>query len=203
MFDSSLRHQFSWLEYESVRFKRNLKIVGIVKFTLTKLRSKVKTPSSRGLGHYPFTVGTGVRIPVGSPSCEDKKPQVHAALEAFLFLIELQPGPARVKHGIEPYPPTTSPFRGIANDSHQCYRELHMFTKFFKKTIVAPSTATTSPRVVDSTGVLNERRRIPRPLPTAQIVEGDGGEADWALWLEATRTPETDSAPAIQHNKAA
>jgi hypothetical protein len=31
-------------------------------------KSKVKTPSSRGLGHYPFTVGTGVRIPVGSPS---------------------------------------------------------------------------------------------------------------------------------------
>jgi hypothetical protein len=25
------------------------------------------TPSSRGLGHYPFTVSTGVRIPVGSP----------------------------------------------------------------------------------------------------------------------------------------
>jgi hypothetical protein len=30
--------------------------------------SKVKTPSSRGLGHYPFTVSTGVRIPVGSPA---------------------------------------------------------------------------------------------------------------------------------------
>ena len=30
--------------------------------------SKVLTPSSRGLGHYPFTVGTGVRIPVGSPA---------------------------------------------------------------------------------------------------------------------------------------
>jgi hypothetical protein len=26
------------------------------------------SPSSRGLGHYPFTVGTGVRIPVGTPS---------------------------------------------------------------------------------------------------------------------------------------
>ena len=25
------------------------------------------SPSSRGLGHYPFTVGTGVRIPVGTP----------------------------------------------------------------------------------------------------------------------------------------
>src|SRR5690606_17586001 len=25
------------------------------------------SPSSRGLGHYPFTVATGVRIPVGTP----------------------------------------------------------------------------------------------------------------------------------------
>src|SRR3954471_9427197 len=30
-------------------------------------RSKVTTLSSRGLGHHPFTVSTGVRIPVGSP----------------------------------------------------------------------------------------------------------------------------------------
>ena len=29
---------------------------------------KVLTPSSRGLGHHPFTVSTGVRIPVGSPA---------------------------------------------------------------------------------------------------------------------------------------
>jgi hypothetical protein len=29
---------------------------------------KALTPSSRGLGHHPFTVSTGVRIPVGSPS---------------------------------------------------------------------------------------------------------------------------------------
>ena len=28
------------------------------------------SPSSRGLGHHPFTVGTGVRIPVGTPRCE-------------------------------------------------------------------------------------------------------------------------------------
>ena len=30
--------------------------------------SKTRSPSSRGLGHYPFTVGTGVRIPVGTPA---------------------------------------------------------------------------------------------------------------------------------------
>ncbi len=29
---------------------------------------QVLTLSSRGLGHHPFTVSTGVRIPVGSPS---------------------------------------------------------------------------------------------------------------------------------------
>ena len=34
---------------------------------------KTRSPSSRGLGHYPFTVGTGVRIPVGTP---DKAPSI-------------------------------------------------------------------------------------------------------------------------------
>ena len=29
------------------------------------------SPSSRGLGHYPFTVGTGVRIPVGTPDFQE------------------------------------------------------------------------------------------------------------------------------------
>ena len=29
------------------------------------------SPSSRGLGHYPFTVGTGVRIPVGTPGFQE------------------------------------------------------------------------------------------------------------------------------------
>ena len=41
------------------------KLVGL----LLSVSSKVLTPSSRGLGHHPFTVSTGVRIPVGSPSC--------------------------------------------------------------------------------------------------------------------------------------
>ena len=29
--------------------------------------TRIKSLSSRGLGHDPFTVGTGVRIPVGTP----------------------------------------------------------------------------------------------------------------------------------------
>ena len=33
-----------------------------------KKQVQVMTLSSRGLGHHPFTVSTGVRIPVGSPS---------------------------------------------------------------------------------------------------------------------------------------
>ena len=33
-----------------------------------KQSGQVLSPSSRGLGHHPFTVSTGVRIPVGSPS---------------------------------------------------------------------------------------------------------------------------------------
>ena len=50
-------------------------VIGSIPFTSTKfvsgssVSSKVLTPSSRGLGHHPFTVSTGVRIPVGSPSC--------------------------------------------------------------------------------------------------------------------------------------
>ena len=31
------------------------------------------SPSSRGLGHYPFTVATGVRIPVGTPSSDNAR----------------------------------------------------------------------------------------------------------------------------------
>src|SRR6218665_2224778 len=42
--------------------------LSIVRRRLLSVRSKVLTPSSRGLGHHPFTVSTGVRIPVGSPS---------------------------------------------------------------------------------------------------------------------------------------
>ena len=49
-------------------------VIGSIPFTSTKIScrvgrcSKVLTLSSRGLGHHPFTVATGVRIPVGSPN---------------------------------------------------------------------------------------------------------------------------------------
>ncbi|KAG1270026.1 hypothetical protein G6F65_013425 [Rhizopus arrhizus] len=32
---------------------------------------RIASPSSRGLGHHPFTVATGVRIPVGTPILEN------------------------------------------------------------------------------------------------------------------------------------
>ena len=49
-------------------------VSGSIPLTSTKCRNdskesvQVMTLSSRGLGHHPFTVSTGVRIPVGSPS---------------------------------------------------------------------------------------------------------------------------------------
>ena len=39
-------------------------VSGSIPLSSTKIRSL----SSRGLGHDPFTVGTGVRIPVGTPN---------------------------------------------------------------------------------------------------------------------------------------
>ncbi len=39
------------------------------------------SPSSRGLGHHPFTVSTGVRIPLGTPD----KAAKFKDLAAFLF----------------------------------------------------------------------------------------------------------------------
>ena len=44
-------------------------VSGSIPLTSTKSQKFVQglTLSSRGLGHHPFTVSTGVRIPVGSP----------------------------------------------------------------------------------------------------------------------------------------
>ena len=42
------------------------------------------SPSSRGLGHHPFTVSTGVRIPVGTPN---KKADIERYRPFFFFRI--------------------------------------------------------------------------------------------------------------------
>ncbi len=55
------------------------------------------SPSSRGLGHHPFTVSTGVRIPLGTPgfrrldsfiveTCSGNKHQAGAALRGPRYL---------------------------------------------------------------------------------------------------------------------
>jgi hypothetical protein len=76
-----------------------------------------------------------------------------------------------------------------------------MLMKLFKRATAVPDAIAINPQDADSTGILKERRRIPRPLPTPQMIEGDGGETDWALWLAATETPEHESALSIQNNK--
>ncbi len=43
--------------------------------------STIKSLSSRGLGHCPFTAATGVRIPVGTPYLRS----LHHVMQAFLF----------------------------------------------------------------------------------------------------------------------
>ena len=45
---------------------------GLIRSTAGQTAREVSTtsPSSRGLGHYPFTVATGVRIPVGTPTLQ-------------------------------------------------------------------------------------------------------------------------------------
>ena len=54
-------------------------VSGSIPLTSTKIRS----PSSRGLGHNPFTVGTGVRIPLGTPQTS---PILSHAVSDFLYL---------------------------------------------------------------------------------------------------------------------
>ena len=53
-------------------------VIGSIPFTSTSFSVELVSPqvltlSSRGLGHHPFTVSTGVRIPVGSPDTLQSK----------------------------------------------------------------------------------------------------------------------------------
>ena len=56
-----------------------------------KATSLSASPSSRGLGHHPFTVATGVRIPVGTPST----PRHPALPGVFLSASRAPPAPGR------------------------------------------------------------------------------------------------------------
>jgi hypothetical protein len=46
----------------------------------------------------------------------------------------------------------------------------------------AATPAVAAPRATVSDAVWVERRRIPRELPVAQVIEGTGGDTDWNLW---------------------
>ena len=66
-------------------------VSGSIPLTSTK---EIRSLSSRGLGHRPFTAATGVRIPVGTPSC------IKAAREVWQPLI-WSVAPARTPKGVE------------------------------------------------------------------------------------------------------
>ena len=40
----------------------------LLAYSLSQLEEVPQSPSSSGLGHHPFTVSTGVRIPLGTPA---------------------------------------------------------------------------------------------------------------------------------------
>jgi hypothetical protein len=51
----------------------------------------------------------------------------------------------------------------------------------------APVAAVAAPRVAVSDAVWVERRRFPRELPVADVIEGTGGDTDWNLWDGANK----------------
>ena len=69
-----------------------------------------------------------------------------------------------------------------------------MFSKLFispDATLATPELRPPVPPVVTPTAsapeTFKERRKIPRPLPTPEVIEGDGGDTDWGLWTEAVK----------------
>src|SRR3954464_6719292 len=58
-------------------------VSGSIPLTSTKSKKcfSSRSPSSRGLGHHPFTVSTGVRIPLGTPGF-DAAPALRQSSEA-------------------------------------------------------------------------------------------------------------------------
>ena len=55
--------------------------------TIFVLGSPTAFPSSRGLGHLPFTEDTGVQIPLGTPNFETKNKKPESKDSGFLFLL--------------------------------------------------------------------------------------------------------------------
>jgi len=69
-----------------------------------------------------------------------------------------------------------------------------MFRKLFRRpdaTLATPELRPPVPAVVTPTAsapeTFKERRKTPRPLPTPEVIEGDGGDTDWGLWTEEVK----------------
>ena len=69
-----------------------------------------------------------------------------------------------------------------------------MFRKLFRRpdaTLATPELRPPVPPVVTPTAsapeTFKERRKTPRPLPTPEVIEGDGGDTDWGLWTEEVK----------------
>ncbi len=53
-----------------------------------------------------------------------------------------------------------------------------------------PAEAKEEPVVKEPSSSFKERRLVTRPLPLPEVIEGDGGETDWALWEDVKRKQE-------------
>jgi hypothetical protein len=53
---------------------------------------------------------------------------------------------------------------------------------FFKRTVATVVT----PHERNTLSNTEERRRFSRQLPMPEVVDGNGGDTEWALWTEAT-----------------
>ena len=62
-----------------------------------------------------------------------------------------------------------------------------MWSRFFKRGPVVPTVLAATPGRDEAPVTMKERRRVPRPLPVPDVVEGNGGETDWGLWTELSQ----------------
>jgi hypothetical protein len=59
--------------------------------------------------------------------------------------------------------------------------------KLFKRAGTRPVAPAATSKMNEPSETLMERRQLPRPLPRPEVIEGNGGDADWALWDEAKK----------------
>lgn len=66
---------------------------------------------------------------------------------------------------------------------------------FFKRSDATAATTATTPALKEPSLHLGERRRVPRPLPTPEVVEGNEN-SDWDLWEESVSFQDSQLPPA-------